>query len=219
MNQARPHVTTILDLLNKPDLIPWAAGLSAEYMKANVKTADDLMTIDEIAKEAKNQWKKVRDEAGDRGKRVHAAIERFFKAEEGAAIAVDEDIAQLFKAFLDWWNENDIEVIETECSVWSNDGGGYKGRFDITCFNKIKIKKILYLIDVKTSPRIYDEMSMQLSGYFYAWKQRTNYIPERAAILRLDYSGKYEFFEILEHELYIHYQRFLKLVEYWHLTH
>jgi len=217
MSQARPHITTILGLLDKPDLIPWAAGLSAEYMKENIKTTDDLMTIDEIAKEAKNQWKKVRDEAGDRGKRVHAAIEKFMGAEEGAVIAVDEDIAQLFKAFLDWWNENDIEVIETECSVWSNDGGGYKGRFDLSCFNK-KVKKTLYLIDIKTSPRIYPEMAMQLSGYFYAWKQRTSWIPERAAVLRLDYSGKYEFFEILESEVYEHYQRFLDLVRYWHKT-
>ena len=218
MSQARPHVTTILSLLAKPDLIPWAAGLSAEYMKANVKTADDLMTIDEIAKEAKGQWKKVRDEAGDRGKRVHAAIEKFLNSQEGTAIEVDKDIEQPFKAFLRWWNENDIEVVETECSVWSNDGGGYKGTFDLTCFNN-KVKKTLYLIDIKTSPRIYDEVPMQLAAYFYSWKQRSNFIPERAAVLRLDYSGKYEFFEILESEVYEHYQAFLKLVEFWHLTH
>jgi len=217
MNENLPHVTSVLELLNKPELIPWAAGLSAEYIKENFKS--DLINIDEIVKEAKVQWKKKRDEAGDRGRRLHSAIEDFLNAKDGSTVNIDEDLEKPFKKFMYWWERNEIETIETECPIWSEDGGGYKGKFDLACYITREGKKILYLIDFKTSPRIYDEMSMQLAAYFYSFKQRTNYIPERAAILRLDFTDKpAEFYEILESELYIHYQAFLKLVEFWHLT-
>ena len=109
-------------------------------------------------------------------------------------------------------------MLETECSVWSEEGGGYKGKFDLAANLRKKDKKILYLIDYKFSPRLYDDVKFQLAAYFYGWKQRTNYIPERAAALRLDFTdGPEEFKVILESDLYLHYQIFLKFVEAWHL--
>lgn len=177
-----------------------------------------LADTSEIAKEAKSQHTKKKDEAADRGKRAHAAIESFLQANDGAQIDVDEDIAKPFKKFIDWWILNDVEVVEVECPVWSEEGGGYKGRFDLAANLKEKGNNILYLIDIKFTPRIYDDVKMQLGAYFYGWKQRTNYIPERAAVLRLDFTDQPEDFKvILESELYKHYQAFLKLVEYWHL--
>jgi len=250
-----PHVTQVLDLLNKPQLIPWATGLGVEYMQ--YKTAEivrasinkilieirDMSLIkveamreklaitreninkiligdtSEIAKEAKLQPNKIRDEAADKGKRVHSAIEKFLQAKDGAEVEVDEDITKPFRKFMGWWILNDVEVVETECSVWSEEGGGFKGTFDLSAKIKKDGKKLLYLIDFKTSPRIYEDVKMQLASYFYGWKQRTNHIPERAAVLRLDFTdGPEEFFEILESDLYVHYQAFLKLVEFWHLT-
>lgn len=255
MTKVLPRVTEVLDLLNKPQLIPWATGLGVEYMKE--KTAEivvvpinkilheikdmsmvkpEAMTeklkiirdeinknfmgdTSEIAKEAKLQHKKKKDEAADKGRRVHTAIERFLQAKDGAEVEVDEDIAKPFRKFMAWWILNDVEVVETECSVWSEEGGGYKGAFDLSANLKKDNKKILYLIDFKTSPRIYEDVKMQLAAYFYGWKQRTSYVPDRAAVLRLDFTGgPEEFFEILESELYVHYQAFLKLVEFWHLT-
>ncbi|MBA7513296.1 hypothetical protein ES705_05311 [subsurface metagenome] len=187
------------------------------------KVMDDLnkhfrADTSEIAKEAKSQHTKKKDEAADRGKRAHAAIESFLQANDGAQIDVDEDIAKPFKKFIDWWILNEVEVVEVECPVWSEEGGGYKGRFDLAANLKKEGKNILYLIDIKFTPRIYDDVKMQLGAYFYGWKQRTTYIPERAGVLRLDFTDQPEEFKIiLESELYKHYQAFLKLVEYWHL--
>lgn len=172
-----------------------------------------------IAQEAKVQHTMAKDAAGDRGKRAHAAIEDFLRAEDGAQITVDEDLAKPFKKFVDWWIFNDIEVIEVECPVWSEDGGGYKGRFDLAANIKKDGKKLLYLLDFKTTPRIYDDVKMQLAAYFYGWKQRTKYIPERAGVLRVDFTdGPEEFVSILESELYKEYQKFLRLTELWHLN-
>lgn len=255
MTKTLPHITQIIGLLDKPNLVPWAARLAVEFMQE--KTAEivvvpinkilheikdmsmvkpEAMTeklkiireninenflsdTSEIAKEAKLQPNKIRDEAGDKGKRVHAAIEKFLQAKDGAEVEVDEDIAKPFRKFMGWWILNDVEVVETECSVWSEEGGGFKGTFDLSANLKKDNKKILYLIDFKTSPRIYEDVKMQLAAYFYGWKQRTAFVPERAAVLRLDFTeGPEEFFEILESDLYVHYQAFLKLVEFWHLT-
>lgn len=254
MTKPLPHVTQVIGLLNKPQLIPWATGLGVEFMKDKtvevvvgsitklLNEIEDMTLLkvevmteklkniigevnknfladtSEIAKEAKSQHTKKKDEAADRGKRAHAAIESFLRAKDGAQIDVDEDIAKPFKKFLDWWIFNDVEMVEVECPVWSEEGGGYKGRFDLAANLKKEGKNTLYLIDMKFTPRIYDDVKMQLGAYFYGWKQRTNYIPERAGVLRLDFTDQPEEFKvILESELYLHYQAFLKLVEFWHL--
>jgi len=256
MTKSLPRITEVVDLLNKPLLIPWATGLVVEFMQE--KTAEIVLapinellneikdmqlvkteamteklriirdSINEnflsdnskILKEAKLQPEKIKNETADKGRRVHAAIEKFLQAKDGTQVEVDEDIAIPFRSFLDFWILNDIEVVETECAVWSEEGGGFKGTFDLSAYLKKDNKKILYLIDFKTGVRIYPgEASMQLAAYFYAWKQRTKFIPERAAIVRFDREKKVEaeFFELLEHEVYVYYQAFLKLVEYWHL--
>jgi len=252
MTKTLPRVTEVLDLLNKPLLIPWATGLGVDSMKEKtaeivvasinkllneikdmqlVKTeamTEKLKIIREnflsdnskIAKEAKLQPEKIKNETADKGRRVHAAIEKFLQAKDGTQVEVDEDIAIPFRSFLDFWILNDIEVVETECAIWSEEGGGFKGTFDLSAYLKKDNKKILYLIDFKTGVRIYPlEASMQLAAYFYAWKQRTKFIPERAAIVRFDREKKIqaEFFELLEHEVYVYYKVFLNFVESWHL--
>jgi len=187
-----------------------------QNMRAEAKK--DFLGDSEITKEGKSQHTKIRDEAADRGKRAHAAIERFLQANYGAEIGVNEDIVKPFKKFREWWISNDVDAVEVECPVWSEEGGGYKGRFDLAANLKKKGKNTLYLIDIKFTPRLYNDVKWQLAAYFYGWKQRTNYIPERAAALRLDFTdGPEQFAVILESELYKHYQEFLKLVEFWHL--
>ena len=254
MTKTLPHITQVIGLLNKPDLVPWAARLAVEYMQektAEVVIAPINKLLNEIkdmqlvkaevmreklaiireninktfigessliAKEAKSQHTKIRDEAGDRGKRVHSAIEKFLQAKDRAEVEVDEDLVKPFRKFMGWWILNDVEVVETECSVWSEEGGGFKGTFDLSAYLKKDDKKLLYLIDFKSSPRIYEDVKMQLAAYFYGWKERTAFVPDRAAVLRLDFTDQpEEWKEILESELYVHYQAFLKLVEYWHL--
>jgi len=198
--------------LLKPEV--WAEKFKIVRGEAKKKFLGDS----EIQKEAKSQPTKTRDEAADRGKRAHAAIETFLKEKDGAQIGVDEDIAKPFKKFFDWWISNDLDPVEIECPVWSEDEGGFKGRFDLAANLKKEGKNILYLIDIKFTPRIYHDVNLQLAAYFYGWKQRTTYIPDRAAVLRLDFTdGPEEFKEILESELYDHYKSFLSLVKHWHL--
>lgn len=250
-----PRVTTVLDLLNKPYLIPWAARLGVEHMqkmfvskflnpivsianetkdmalikgpemvenfdKIKSVTGEFLVDSDEMIKIAKSQHKITKKAQGDKGRRIHTAIEGFLRAEDGAEMEVDEDIEYPMSRFLSWWISSEVEPVEMEFPVWSEDGGGWRGTLDYA--GKIKInkdaKRIFYLVDFKSGPRIYQESFMQLAAYFYGFKQRTEHILERAAILRLPYSGQEEFRPVPEAELYVHYKRFIKLVEYWHLS-
>lgn len=211
-------VTKILTEIEGMTLVK--SEVMTEKLKEIIAAVEKNFGGDEskIAQEAKEQPTKAKDTAADRGKRVHAAIEDFLHAEDGAQFDVDEDIAKPFKKFVDWWIFNDVEVVEVECSVWSDEGGGYKGRFDLAANLKKDGKKLLYLLDFKTTPRIYDDVKMQLAAYFYGWKARTKWIPERAGVLRVDFTdGPEEFVSILESELYKEYQKFLKLTELWHL--
>jgi len=207
------------DIKNTPHGFLKAPAVTKE-LKAILDNLNDNLMADtgEIVKAAKTEHKHKKDEAANRGKRIHSAIEAFLNAKNDATISIDEDLEKSFRKFMHWWSNNEIEIVELECPVWSEDGGGYKGTFDLACYITKEEKKILYLIDFKTSPRIYDDMSMQLAAYFYGWKARTSWVPDRAAILRLDFTdGPEEFYEILESELYVHYQAFIKVVELWHL--
>ena len=249
----RPRVTSVLDLLSKPQLIPWAARLGVEHMQKElvakvlnpvtsiVNETKDMTLIkaheiegrfeeikkvigsflgdsEEIIKTAKKQHKLIKEEKADKGKRIHSAIEAFLKAEDNAQIEVGEDIEHPMRKFVSWWILHEVEPIETEFPIWSEDGGGYKGTFDLAGNLIWKGRKVLFLIDFKSGPRIYDEAFMQVAAYFYGFKQRSKYIPEMGAVLRLDYKGPEEFLPIPEAELYVHYKRFIKLVEYWHLS-
>ena len=211
-------ITTLLHEIEDMTLVKTDAMI--EKLKKVIVEVEENFGGDasEITQEAKAQHTIVKDAAADRGKRAHAAIEDFLHAEDGAEISVDEDIAKPFKKFIDWWILNNVKVFEVECPVWNEEGGGYKGRFDLAATLGKEGKEILYLIDFKFTPRLYDDVKMQLAAYFYGWKQRTKHIPERAAALRLDFTdGPEEFAPILESELYKEYQKFLKLTELWHL--
>ena len=251
--EERPRVTGVLDLLSKPQLIPWAARLGVEHMQKELVTkvlnpvtsivneTKDMTMIkgpeikerfttikkviggflgdsEEIIKTAKAQHKLVAKEAAGKGKRIHSAVENFLRADDNAQIEVGEDIEYPMRRFVDWWIFSEVEPIETEFSIWSEDGGGFRGTFDLAANIKWKGKKVLFLIDFKSGPRIYDDALMQVAAYFYGFKQRSKYIPEKGGILRLPYEGPEEFRVIPEAELFVHYKRFLKLVEYWHLS-
>jgi len=212
-------IAKLLDEIEDMTLVK--TEVMTDMLKKIIADANESFSGDasDIAQEAKAQHTMVKDSAADRGKRAHTAIEEFLKAPDGAQIDVDEDLAKPFKKFIDWWILNDVEVIAIECPVWSEEGGGYKGKFDLAARLGKEGKQILYLLDFKFTPKLYDDVKMQLAAYFYGWKERTKHIPERAAALRLDFTdGPEEFAPILESELYVHYQKFLKLVEFWHLA-
>lgn len=227
-----PSSTTVLSLLSKPALIQWASNVGVEYIKEELIdriisgeiTLEQLRELDtvEIVKDAKKYHKQKKEQAGGIGSRAHHKIQDFvseimFGGKE-VEIEIEEDIEIPFKAFMKWWDENNVIPLAMEHTVWSQAAGGYAGTLDLLAY----INKPLYVLDFKTGKYIYDDQPMQLASYFYAAVERPvlkGLIPEEAAILRLDKeTGMPEFHHIPQSQLIIEQQKFLRLVEFWHLN-
>lgn len=146
--------TTVLGVIHKPALIPWAWKLG---------------------KEGKD-WKKTRDRAGDIGTLVHKEIEGWInKSMQGLDEPYTHENEQVFKMvnnFIDWAHENNVEFLASELRVFS-ETYWYCGTLDFLC----KINGKLILGDLKTSSGIYNEMFYQTSAYQNAleetWKLST----------------------------------------------
>ena len=167
-------VTTILKVIGKPFLIPWAVKVALEYVKDNSemeykKTSEGepeengitgRMIIDEdILKKAKTENVRIMQTAGKWGTKVHKVIEDWIKCGE---LPKDLDKMQMvaFDNFRKWVADNDVEFIESEKHLWSEKmwvGG--------ICDLVIRIDGKKYIGDIKTSSGIYKEAFFQMGGY------------------------------------------------------
>jgi len=124
--------------------------------------------------------------AGDKGSRVHLAIEKILNGEEFRidTKVLDKNTAELteltyeellcVKSFIDWRNEAKPEVIATETTIFS-ERGGYAGTVDCVC----RIDGQLYVIDFKTSKQVWKEHELQISAYRVALENGENPLYER----------------------------------------
>jgi hypothetical protein len=147
----------------------------ADLRKADVK---------QLVQDARNYHKQIKDEAADRGTRVHKFIEDFVAAillgesqdPFGSGLPVVEagrDIAEQVERFIKWWLEHDVRPKLQEQKVWSVDGGGYAGTMDAYW----QVDGKWYVIDVKTSKGLWPEHEMQLAGYYHAFIERFPKMP------------------------------------------
>ena|SRR3990167_188388 len=156
-------VTTILNVLSKPFLIPWASKMACEYVKENLKTIEEL---DTVLEKAKNAYAQKRDKAADTGTLAHSFVETYIKT--GKFEPTDnEQINGMVQKFIDWAIENKVKFLESEKLVYSIDKF-YGGKLDFVC--EIEGKK--YLGDYKTGSGIYFEMFLQCAGYQLALEER-----------------------------------------------
>lgn len=170
-------ITTALGALDKPGLRMWERQQVAAYAVANAhellnrteergfrylqavpkilteKAVDELEEVD-IYTSAEHAL----NDAANAGTWIHNWIDEYLTG----MIPEDperEDHAEMVVAFLDWYeeNESDIEILYTETTVF---GGDYAGTFDII----IRFKGKTYLVDIKTSRRVYDSHVSQMSA-------------------------------------------------------
>ena len=176
-----PSVTTILSILDKPALMPWAAKTTAAAFKEAVINSIDCLSeelLDNIEQEAKGAYRKKSTEAMDIGTRVHKIIESWIHSD--GLLTPDEVIDPYAKrgleAFLTWGEQHDIEIVSNEQVV--TDDMLYAGRYDLLA----KVDGKLTLIDFKTASGIWFSNWLQLGGYAIAIDEPV----EEIAVLRID---------------------------------
>jgi hypothetical protein len=110
--------------------------------------------------------------AGDKGSKVHDAISAILRGEE---VRIDskflnrstEQLEELtleecdgIKSFVDWRKEFKPESIAWDVTVFSEQYG-YAGTIDYIC----KIDGLVYIVDFKTSAKVWSEYELQVSAY------------------------------------------------------
>ncbi len=178
-----PSVTTVLNVINKPALIPWAVKLCAETAKREInKVTEDHVAVSDVVfgiiDEAKKAWTAKRDSAGDVGKEFHKLVEVGIKTcmekNDGYEPYYEfpdnqDDYSQLdnmFYVFSYWCKKNKVKFLRTETKLYSRKYR-YAGTMDILC----EFDRLTYVADIKTSSNIYPTMFFQTAAYQYAYTE------------------------------------------------
>jgi len=171
----RPGVTTVLGVLNKPALIPWAVKSASDNIKDYLlkNALDKPLTKEEVEKaceEGKNIYKKKASEAADVGSRVHQAIDSIIKGEKKD---IPEDIRSGVDGFLAWKGSNSL-TIELGDTRLGSKLFGYGGSLDMVAFDGNEA----IIFDFKTTKKrkdrdhgIYPEYGIQLASYANAFTE------------------------------------------------
>ena len=207
-----PSVTTILSLLNKPALVPWAAKMTAAAFKNAVVSNIDTLNLDlldEIEIESKKIYRKKSEEAMSIGTRVHEIIEQWIQSD--GKITPDEVSDPYAKkgleAFLSWGEAREIEIVNNEVQV--TDNKLFAGRYDLLAYVDGK----LTLVDFKTSTGVWFEYWLQLGGYAIASDEPV----EQIAVLRIDKeTGELEY---LAREVWIPYASAFQMLAQFYSMH
>jgi len=186
-----PSGTTVIGILDKPALMPWAANCAVDYVWEC--SALPILT-EEMCTEARTAYQIKSQEARDYGTFIHWMCERFlttgkpepipatFEIEEDEGnhtIEVDVELTRKFMdgwtyvtktgkgkratGFYEWCEANKIKPIAVEGKVLHDK---YGGRFDLVC----EMNGVVTLIDFKTGKgTYYDTWPIQLAGYRNGW--------------------------------------------------
>lgn len=116
----------------------------------------------ELGKEGKD-YRQVRDEAAASGTTAHEAVEAWAN---GQTIELtDERAKKSFEAFLEWANQTQLKIDETEVALVSE-----KHRFGGT-LDAMLIRGKRSLGDWKTSNAVYPEYLCQIAAYGILWEE------------------------------------------------
>ena len=192
-----PSVTTVLNVINKPALIPWAKKQSLEkvrYVLQNhvmngtlpeIKNTDD---IDAIINEASKTPDQALQLAGDFGSQAHTMIDRIIKArinnEKDPKITPDLSVVmESFEMFCATYKPvfvaSEVMVCVNHDSIKTVTGyhmpvlrSGYAGTIDAIA---LVGDGVPIVIDFKTGKGIYDEHRLQVGAYSEALALRNIY--------------------------------------------
>ena len=171
-------VTTILNVINKPALIPWAKKQSLEKVKfvlqnhvmngtlPEIKSTDD---IDAIINEASKTPDKALQLAGDFGSHAHALIEKVINArihndKEPVITADFKVVMESFEMFCEQYNPVFVGSEVQVCYRPAYTKIRYAGTVDAVIIHEDNP----IVVDFKTSKGIYDEHRLQVGAYSYA---------------------------------------------------
>ena len=183
--QPVPGVTTILKVIDKPALMPWAIGITRDYWLEQVNAG--RTDYAKIHKESWNASKKITKDAANIGSNIHAYAEAFFKKQALPTLEIDQ-AKRGAEAFHKWLDAHKVEVVASERRIFSKEHY-YAG----TCDFVAKIDGVMGVGDIKTSSGIYPEMRLQTAAYQHALQEEKGMKFDVRWIVRFDKkTGEFE---------------------------
>lgn len=160
-----PGVTTILGVLNKPALTKWAATSVAEYVADHAEAIAHLYEAGRgpmVAALKNTPWQK-RDDAADRGTKLHDYAEKLLRGEE---VDVDGELAPVIENALRFLDEWRIQPLLIEAPVASREHS-YAGKLDFVgrYVNPRTGVAGVGIFDWKSAKRIYAACAFQNAAY------------------------------------------------------
>lgn len=165
-------VTTVLGMIAKPMLIPWAAGMTATYIQQNAPLVKEgnrhiYQVTNDILEEAKKAHTKKKEARGVEGGDTHAELEAIIKeAIEFSDGYVQrplpmKQVSPQVAQFIDWTIENRVQYLASE-KVMYHPEWFVGGTADFTCI--IDGQKLVG--DFKTQKKIWDRVPFfQMAAY------------------------------------------------------
>jgi hypothetical protein len=200
-------VTSVLGVIAKPALVPWAVKMTAEAIGRAWKpgVASDEIEIARAIADAKMAHRRKTEDAAAIGTLVHRYAENVLKGLP-AEIPTNAEARRSCEAFEEWRIAHLVRARHVERKVYST-GYSYAGTCDLVAV----IDGAETVADVKTSSGIYSEMFYQVSAYKEALVEEevVSTYADRA-IIRFDkLTGAFEFKPLKSSDHEADYEAFL----------
>ena len=155
-----PSVTTLLGVLSKPALVPWAARVASEATAAAIAAGETHDAAIAIGKSAPN---KRRDTSADLGTLAHEYAERLLRGEDVPEPERDDRRARRGAvALATWVDAQGFTILSVERELAGNvDGLDIAGTCDLILANADGI----VVADLKTGKTPYNEAIAQIAAY------------------------------------------------------
>lgn len=177
-------VTEVLNVLNKPALLTWAARTAAEAIFA------DPVGVSTVEAAVASIHTK-RNKAADRGHDAHAVADAYARAYRESPVEKDRPVLEIggvdvtknvyFPAIDGFFRTIQPTVLLSEATL-ANGTHGYAGTTDLVA----EIAGQLFVIDWKTSKGVYPEMRLQLAAYANAERIIGNDFNSAAPMPKID---------------------------------
>lgn len=167
----------------------WVSKLWRQYLTSKLEEAGEVQyskaEIELLVDEASRHWVEMQEQAKDVGSEVHDFAEAFTLATLGREKADLEEMLENaspeakkgIRAFLDWYNNNDVEFVDAELLVYSKQHG-YVGITDVLMWYNGK----LTIGDYKTSKGLYNDYLYQIAGYWNAKQEEMTHLKDEKEI-------------------------------------
>lgn len=202
-------ITTVLGVIAKPLLIPWAAGQVVEWIRNNapkslIKGSNWYAVNNKMLDEAKIAHRKKKESAGDVGTLVHKLAEEYANGtiglmsptpvglpglpEDSAPTKEEAMVITMFNHFLKWIKDNDVTFVASEQKMYSK-----KHWIAGTVDAIVMIDGKKYVMDIKTYSGIYDRTPfLQMAGYALMLEELGHKDIAGTIIVRLGKDGTFD---------------------------